>query len=417
MATVIASHVAHSRLDPVAAARGSAAAPGCERFAISPVQFNFSTQSPDASVDELRLEVRGFLAQARKSELFRPVCSGWTVADPNFSRHCGERGFIGLTWPKAYGGRELSTIHRLAVCEEFLAAGAPVGAHWIADRQSGPQIIRHGSPILAQRVLPAVARGETYFCIGMSEAGAGSDLAAIRSRAHRVPGGWRLEGSKTWTTNAHIADYMIGLFRTSPWSAENRHADLTQLIVPMKAPGVRVTPIRSYADTHAFSEVHLAGVFVPDENVIGAPGEGWRLVTSELGLERSGPERFLSVFPLLDAACHSTGLERSRKAAAALGRLVAHIATLREMSLSVAQALNQGREVSTEAALVKDLGNTLEQEIPRILRHCGAELLLCGGRDFSELLLHATLEAPSYTIRGGTPQILHGIIARALGMR
>ncbi len=323
-----------------------------------------------------------------------------------------------MSWPKLYGGAARSFLERYVVAEEMLAAGAPVGAHWIADRQSGPQILRHGSEELRQRVLPGIVRGEICFAIGMSESGAGSDLAAIRSRAVRVDGGWRVHGRKMWTTQAHIADYMIGLFRTGPADAENRHQGMTQLAIDLKSRGASVHPVESSAGRHELNEVAFDDVFVPDCNVVGTPGEGWKLVIAELQFERSGPERFLSVFPLLAAAVRQmAGQDLRGTSAAQLGRLIAHIAALREMSMSVAERLDCGTDVATEAALIKDLGNTLEQQTPDILRRALGTTPLREGTDYAAMLADAQLCAPAFTLRGGTPQVLRSILARALGMR
>ena len=380
--------------------------------------FTFPLSPALATHDALRSEVRSFLHAAAAAGHFAPVCSGWVVADRRFSLLCGERGYIGMTWPKQYGGGARSNLERYIVAEEMLAAGAPVGAHWIADRQSGPQILRHGSEELRRRVLSRIARGEICFAIGMSEPGAGSDLAAIRSRAVRVAGGWRVHGRKMWTTHAHVADYMIGLFRTGTATPEDRHSGMTQLAIDLKSAGVSVHPVESSAGRHELNEVVFEDVFVPDSHVIGAPGEGWRLVTAELQFERSGPERFLSVFPLLVAAVrHASGTEVRSSGAAQLGRLVAHIAALREMSMSVAARLDSSADVATEAALIKDLGNALEQETPDVLRRAFDTKPLRDGDDYPAMLADAQLSAPSFTLRGGTPQILRGILARALGMR
>src|SRR5262249_51741135 len=133
-----------------------------------------------------------------------------------FSRKVGAKGWIGITWPKKYGGHERSFLERYIVTEEFRVANAPVGLHFTADRQSGPMLLRYGSERIKAEILPRITRGECCFCIGMSEPNSGSDLFAARARATRCEVGWRVSGTKVWTTGAHRADYMIGLFRTSP---------------------------------------------------------------------------------------------------------------------------------------------------------------------------------------------------------
>jgi alkylation response protein AidB-like acyl-CoA dehydrogenase len=366
----------------------------------------------------LRERVRGFLREQRARGAYVPRCSGWTVFDREFTRACGQAGLIGLTWPKRWGGQERSTLERYVVVEELLAAGAPVGAHWIADRQSGPQILRHGTGALQAEVLPGIVRGETTFAIGMSEPDSGSDLASIRSRATRVDGGWRLDGRKIWTTGGHLADWMIGLFRSEPADAQRRHAGMTQFAVRLESPGVERRPIRNLCGRDDFAEITFDGVFVPDAHVLGTPGDGWRLVTGELAFERSGPERFLSVFPLLVECLRAGPRDDTPAARIELGRAVAHLAALRRMALSVAAKLDAGEDPATEAALLKDLGNALEREIPERLRSIRlVEPASEAARAFRALLDDTIADATSYTLRGGTPEVLRGMIARGLGLR
>lgn len=377
----------------------------------------FEAVSLPPAAQALRERVRAFLAAQRAAGAFEPRCSGWTVFDRAFTRACGEAGFIGLAWPKRFGGQERSTLERYVVVEELLAAGAPVGAHWIADRQSGPQVLRHGSAALQEAVLPGIVRGELAFAIGMSEPDSGSDLASIRSKAERVDGGWRLTGRKIWTTGGHLADWMIGLFRTEPADPQRRHAGMTQFAVDLRTAGIERRPIRNLCGRDDFAEIAFDGAFVPDAHVLGRPGDGWRLVTGELAFERSGPERFLSVFPLLVEALRAP-LADTPAARAELGRSVAHLAALRRMALSVAARLDAGEDPATEAALVKDLGNALEREIPERLRALRVlEPASPRARAYRTMLDDTIADATSYTLRGGTPEVLRGMIARGLGLR
>jgi len=376
-----------------------------------------SVELPDGA-HALRERVRAFLDAQRAAGGFVPRCSGWTAFDRTFSRACGEAGLIGLTWPTRWGGQARSTLERYVVVEELLAAGAPVGAHWIADRQSGPQILRHGTDALQAAVLPGIVRGELSFAIGMSEPDSGSDLASIRSRGVKVDGGWRLSGRKVWTTAGHLADYLIGLFRTEPADPERRHAGMTQFVVDLRADGVSRRPIRNLCGRDDFAEVTFDDVFVPDTHVLGRPGDGWRLVTGELAFERSGPERFLSVFPLLLACLDAGPRDDTPAARIELGRSVAHLAALRRMALSVAAKLDAGADPAIEAALLKDLGNALEREIPERLRALRLRDPGSAAAGAYRVLLDDTVrDATSYTLRGGTPEVLRGMIARGLGLR
>ena len=380
-----------------------------------PLAFPMPALPP--GLDQVRQKVRAFLAAEQQAGRFKPRVNAWLTYDPAFSRRCGEAGYIGMTWPKRYGGQEVSALERYVVTEEMLAAGAPVGAHWIADRQSGPQIIRHGTDEIRTRILPGIVKGETYFGIGMSEPNAGSDLAAVASTGTKVDGGWKLNGRKIWTTNGWRVQYVIGLFRTSPRDDKARHAGLTQFVIDLTLPGIERRPIEDLTGARDFSEMTFDDVFIPDNHVLGAAGQGWELVTGELAFERSGPERFLSVFPALAAAAREIGDSRDRGDAREIGRLVAHIAALRAMSLSVAGELQAGRLPNVEAALVKDLGNAHEQETPEILRKLSPGGPRIGDNGYHEILAHAMMAAPSFSLRGGTPEVLRGIIARGLGLR
>jgi alkylation response protein AidB-like acyl-CoA dehydrogenase len=323
-----------------------------------------------------------------------------------------------MTWPRRYGGRELSSLARFVVTAELLAAGAPCGAHWIADRQSGPQILKHGSERAREEILPRVCRGECFFGIGMSEPDSGSDLAAVRTRARRQGDAWVINGSKIWTSQAHRVHYLIALARTGD-AGPDRHGGLTQFIIDLSAPGVVVRPIHNLSGGHEFNEVFFRDYVVPDDMRLGAEGEGWAMVTGELAFERSGPDRFLSDFRLLCELIDRIGDKPDARQAAEIGRLVAHLAVLLRMSTSVAGLLDQGRSPNTEAALVKDVGTTFEREVPEMARRLLAVEPSLDEHDerFAETMAHVVLHAPSFTIRGGTREILRGIIARGLGLR
>lgn len=321
-----------------------------------------------------------------------------------------------MTWPKHYGGKECSAIERYIVLEELLAAGAPVGAHWIADRQSGPLLLRYGTEAQRQAHLPAIARGEMYFCIGMSEPNAGSDLSSINSTAVRKAHGWRVSGQKIWTTNAHFAHRMIALLRTS--RSENKHQGLSQFLIDLSSPGISIRPIIDLVGDHHFNEVFFDDVELGEDTLIGSEGQGWKQVTAELSLERSGPERYLSSFGLFRSLVEAVGPNGSEPLLGLVGRIAAEHWTLRQMSLSVAGQLARGMDPAVEAAIVKDLGNTLEQEMPRLVQAMAdAETDLMGTDALNEILAYLLQSSSSFSLRGGTREILRGIIARGLGLR
>ncbi|QJD59887.1 acyl-CoA dehydrogenase [Pseudomonas sp. gcc21] len=379
--------------------------------------FGFDSVHLSPQTEGLREEVRSFIAEELASGRITPHRNSWGSYDPEFSRRCGIRGYIGMRWPSQYGGHERSALERYVVTEEMLAAGAPVGAHWVADRQSGNNILAHGSEAAKQAILPEIAAGRCFFAIGMSEPNSGSDLAAASTKATRTEGGWLLNGTKVWTSGAHRVHYLIALARTAP-RGEDRHAGLTQFIVRMGEDRVQTRPIFNLYGGHDFNEVIFDDTFVPDDMVIGEVGAGWQMVTGELAFERSGPDRFLSTYQLLRQLIDTLSGSADTRAQVAIGRLVAHLATLRTMSLSVAGMLERGESPNLEAALVKDIGTAFEQEIPEIARLLvAAEPSLDQGEHFQEALAKAILTSPSFTIRGGTREILRGMIAKGLGLR
>ncbi|WP_448032726.1 acyl-CoA dehydrogenase family protein [Bradyrhizobium liaoningense] len=379
--------------------------------------FRFESLTLPPEADEMRRKVRAFLKEERDNGRYAAHRTSWSTFDPEFSKRAAKAGFIGMTWPKRYGGGEYSNLQRFVVTEEMLAAGAPGGAHWIADRQSGPQILKHGSERARELILPRIAAGECYFGIGMSEPDSGSDLAAARTKADKVEGGWVINGTKIWTSNAHRVHYLIVLARTEPPS-ENRHAGLSQFIVETSSEGIEIRPIMNLSGGHEFNEVFFKNCFVPDDMMIGKPGEGWMRVTGELAFERAGPDRFMSDIRLLVELVDKIGREPNERQAVEIGRLAAHFATLRRMSSSIAGLLERGESPVTEAALVKDVGTAFEREVPEAVRKLlPIEASLDDDDKYSQAMAHVLLHAPSFTIRGGTPEILRGMIARGLGLR
>jgi alkylation response protein AidB-like acyl-CoA dehydrogenase len=378
-------------------------------------QFAYSSIPPEAQA--LRAPVRGFIQEALADYPQILRAQSWMGFDAAFSRKLGAMGWVGMALPKAYGGAAAGPFARYVIIEELLAAGAPVSAHWIADRQSGPLINRFGTEAQKQHYLPAICRGESYFCIGMSEPNSGSDLASIKSTAVREGDSWLLNGQKVWTTNAHHSQYMIALVRTGEKQAA-RHEGMSQFIVDLSLPGIIVRPIRDLAGGEHFNEVFFDNVRLPADALVGTEGKGWDQVTAELAFERSGPERFLSCMALLKTLIDAIGPTPDALQAREIGRLSAKLMTLRNMSLSVTAQLAAGEHPAWAASCVKDLGNAFEQEIPEV-----AQLLLedeprqQGGTAHAQVLAYLTQMAPSFSLRGGTREILRGIIARGLGLR
>ncbi|QQS12504.1 MAG: acyl-CoA dehydrogenase family protein [Rhodospirillales bacterium] len=369
-------------------------------------------------IEELRAEVRAFLKETLPEIKGGERYKSWNSRSPEFSRKLGEKGWIGITWPKRYGGAEKTFLHRYVITEELLANGAPAGSHWVADRQSGPNIIRFGNDELKDSILPRIVKGECFFSIGMSEPDSGSDLASVRTRADKVEGGWRVNGTKIWTSGAHRSHYAIVLLRTSGQHGD-KHRGLSQLVVDLASPGITIRPIINLNGKHDWNEVVFRDCFVPDPMMLGEEGDGWLQVTGELAYERSGPERFLTNVHVLRELIRLVGRQPGAQAQAVVGKLAARLWSLRQMSLSVSGMLQQGKSPVAEASVTKDLGTHFQQDLPEIARLL-AETDAADEDDLAEFLdmcQMATLAAPAYSIQGGTTQVLRGIIARGLGLR
>jgi alkylation response protein AidB-like acyl-CoA dehydrogenase len=376
-----------------------------------------------ASAEALRADVRRFLDEALAGVPADVRARSWLGFDAEFSRKLGTRGWIGLALPREYGGGGGGAFDRFVLVEELLARGAPVSAHWIAERQSAPMVLRYGSEAQKRAIVPRVCAGELFYAIGMSEPQAGSDLASVRTRATRTDRGWRVQGQKIWTTNAEHSHFMIALVRTSG-TPEDRQRGLSQLLIDLKTPGITVRPIEDLTGDRHFTEVFFDDVVLPEDALIGNEGSGWEQVTAELAFERSGPERLYSSIVLFDAwLAHLRATGSTDPAALALaGRIAGHTATLRSMSVAVTAKVGAGASPMTEAALVKDLGTELEQSMPIAIADALATARAEGGAAASapaellRTLAYITQFAPTFSLRGGTREVLRGLIARGLGL-
>jgi len=377
--------------------------------------------APPADTDAviaLRAEFRAFLDQQLKDRTPRQRSDNWYGYDRGFSRAMGQAGYLGMTWPKQYGGHERSAFERAVIVEECLAAGAPVGAHWIADRQSGPSILKFGTEAQKQAFLPRIASGELSFGIGMSEPDSGSDLAATRTKAVKDGAVYRVTGTKVWTSFAHEADYVILFCRTSGTPAD-RHLGTSQLLIDLKnTPGLTIKPIIDLAGQHHFNEMHFEDAVVPADMLLGEEGQGWDQVMSELAFERSGPERFLSSIELMVQLIEVLKGRDSDAAQITVGRVTARLAVLRRLSRSVAGMLQEHQNANLQAAIVKDVGALFEQALPDIARELiDAEPDPRAAGTYASVLANIVHNSPSWSLRGGTREILRGIIARGLGTR
>lgn len=384
-----------------------------------PLFGTFALTALPAGAAAFRQEVKAFLRDHLPALPPDVRARSWMGFDAGFSRALARRGWVGITLPAQYGGAGLDAFSRFVLVEELLACGAPVSAHWIADRQSGPLILRYGSDAQRAFYLPRICRGEAFFCIGMSEPNSGSDLASVATRAVPLPdGGWRLNGRKIWTTNADRCHFMLALVRTSGETAD-RQKGLSQVIVDLSLPGVTVRPIHDLAGDAHFSEVSFEDVQLPADALVGQEGAGWEQVNAELAFERSGPERLYSSVVLLDAWMAALRRQPAvQRDLATVGRIMGQLATLRAMSLAVTARLAAGESPLVEAALVKDLGTGLEQSIGALAEAAlGDDADLAADADLYRTAAYVSQISPTYSLRGGTREILRGMIARGLGLR
>ena len=382
-------------------------------------KFNFPSIKETNDLSELRKDVRSFITNSLNDKEFEPSADAWVFsASPQFSKKLGSMGWLGMSFPKKYGGNERTALERYVVTEELLASGAPVAAHWIADRQSGSQILRYGSEEQKKSIIPKITSGECFFAIGMSEPDSGSDLASVKTKATKIENGWSLEGRKIWSTGAHLSNYMIVLARTSPASEKNRHEGLSQFLVDLSLPNVSVKGIPDMTGQRHFNETLFDNVMLSEDALLGVEGKGWSQVVGELALERSGPERFLSHFTLLESFINEFKDILIKSGSKLIGKLIAELQTLRRMSFSIASMLQNGESPETQAAFVKELGNKFEKMMVETLREFSNIIPLYEWpSQLQNLFEDATLRIPSNSLRGGTTEIMRGIIARQLGLR
>ncbi|MFF0436547.1 acyl-CoA dehydrogenase family protein [Streptomyces sp. NPDC004327] len=324
-----------------------------------------------------------------------------------------------VSWPERYGGRGADIFRWLAFEEEYYAAGAPGRVSQNGISLLAPTLLDHGTEEQRARILPSMASGATIWAQAWSEPEAGSDLASLTSRAVRTDGGWLLSGQKTWSSRAAFADRAFGIFRTDPGpAAEGRpHRGLTYLMFDLRAPGVTVRPIGRLDGKPAFAELFLDGVFVPDEDVIGEPGQGWRIAMSTTGNERGltlrSPGRFLAAADRLvrlwrDAADPGDTALRDRVADAVIGARAYRLFTAAGASRFAA-----GGEIGAESSLNKVFWSTYDIA----LHETALDLLGADG----ELADTEWAEGHVFSLAGpiyaGTNEIQRDIIAeRLLGL-
>ncbi|MDY6853795.1 MAG: acyl-CoA dehydrogenase family protein [Thermodesulfobacteriota bacterium] len=378
---------------------------------------------------EFRQEVRDFLDQKLKSGAFQITSNGWIESfSQEFSKEISKKGWIGMTWPKEFGGQEATYLDRAILMEEMLKYQAPIGYHFLGDRQVGPAIIHFGSEEQKETILPKIINAEISFALGFSEPDAGSDLVSVRTSAIEEGDHYIINGQKVWTTGAHRADYIWTLVRTDP-DASKKHKGLSEFIVDLKNPGVTIRPIINMVGVHSFNEVFFDNVKVPKENMVGQKNRGFYQIMAQMDYERAGLERLMQNYPLFEYIIEYVKKEKRNggplckdtKIRNTLAQLEIEYQIGRIFCYQVAWTLTQGRLPNYEASLCKAYCTQFEKRLSdastRILGLYGQ---LMPGSKWAPIQGDAAssyLWSVSYTLQGGTVEVLKNIIAmRGLGL-
>jgi len=387
------------------------------------VDFGFTDEQK-----QLRREVQDFLEDELAQGLWQPQCDAWIQGfDPGFTRRVAERGWIGLTWPRQYGGQERSFVDRLIVTEEMLRYGAPAALHWFADRQIGGSILRYGSERQKEEFLPRIIKGEVYVGLGMSEPGAGSDLASLSTRAEEQDNCFIVNGQKTWTSGGSYINY-IDLFARTDVNAP-KHRGITEFLVPMDLPGISRIPMIDITGTEAWNDVFFDNVQVPKECVVGEVNKGFYHVVEELAYERGGMERLMGNYPLYDGLrravretrCGGTPLIKRQDVRRMMAELEVEFEVGRLLMYKAACVMDEGRPPTVEAAASKVYGTSFEQKLATVaMEVLGPHGLLwhdSPGAPIQGLVLHSYLASKGYSLQAGSTEVLKNIIAtRGLGL-
>ena len=370
--------------------------------------------------EQFRSQIRSFLDVELADRANRPDMSeGFSKS---FSKKLAGRGWIGMAWPQKYGGKGLSPIERLIFTEEMVTRQAPTGYHFVAERQMGPSIIVNGTEDQRREHLPKIINAEESWAIGMSEPGAGSDLASVQTRAVRDGDEYVVNGQKIWTSSAHLADMIWLVTRTDPDAP--KHRGISILIVDMKSPGVSVRPLVNMGNQHHFNEVYFDNVRVPRQNLVGEENRGWYVTAGNLDFERSGIERIatsgLLFTEVMTYAKTLKGDPRFGRLRTELAERYLELQTGRLLAYRVAWQLSKNQLPNYEASMSKVFGTEWTQRMTNTAMHMIATFGLADRPEAETLrarIINGYLNAISLTIAGGTSEIQRNIIAtRGLGL-
>ncbi|MFW6118333.1 MAG: acyl-CoA dehydrogenase family protein [Chloroflexota bacterium] len=373
--------------------------------------------------NKFRQEVRSFLEEEIKKGYWEPTCDAWIQGfDPEFSKRVAQKGWIGLTWPREYGGQGLSYIARLILTEEMLRLGAPAACHWFADRQIGGSIVTYGTDEQKRELLPKIVAGEAYIGLGMSETEAGCDLASLQTRAIEDGDDYIINGQKTWTSGGSFVNYFYLLARTDP--DVPKHRGISEFIIPADLPGISRIPMIDITGTEAWNDVFFDEVRVPKKCLIGEKNRGFLQALQQLDYERSGMERLMGNYPLFDAIVQFTKenkLSHEPIVRNKLAQLRIEFEIGRLLVYRVALVMDGGRAPNREAAMSKAYSTAFEQRLAK----AAMEILGPYGQLLSDsklapirgLAVHSYLASKGYSLQAGTSEILKNVLAtRGLGL-
>ncbi len=391
------------------------------------MDFTFSEEQ-----EAFRGEVAEFVMGELEAGAFALESKG-LVGERNleFSRKMADRGWIGLTWPGEYGGKGRGYVDKMIMYEELFRVQAPVGYHFLAERQIGPALIEFGSDWQKDFFLPRIVRADegVMFCLMFSEPNAGSDLAAVSTSARKEGKYYIVNGQKVWTSEAHAADYGWLLARTDPDRSVSPHQTCSEFIVDMRLPGITVRPIINMAGEHSFNEVFFDDVKIHEKYLVGQENAGFRQIMAQVDYERAGIERLMQNYPVYDQLLgYVKGMQREKREGEnyawvrdAVAKLEIEYHVGRLLCYHTAWTIDQGKKPTSQAALCKAFCTQYEQRLNDVAtRIIGPAALILGRTPWTPLgidLAACYLWGPSYTLQGGSVEILKNIIAfRGLGL-
>jgi alkylation response protein AidB-like acyl-CoA dehydrogenase len=378
--------------------------------------------------DKFREEVRSFLDSEIKQGLWEPEIDAWIMGyDPGFTKRLSAKGWIGLTWPKEFGGSGRSFVDRLILTEELLRSGAPAACHWFADRQIGGAVVKHGTDEQKKEILPKIIKGEMYVGLGMSEPEAGCDLVSLKTKAIMKDGKYVVDGGKTWTSGGKHMNWLYLLARTNP--EVPKHKGISEFVIPIDLPGITTGIIKDITGGEHWNEVFFDNVKVDPKYLIGKENGGWGQVMEQLAYERSGMERLMANYPVFDAVIKYVKeteqggrlLSKDPLIRQRLAQIKMEFEIGRIFMYRVALVMDENRSPEWEASMSKAYSTAFEQRLAiTALEILGPYGQLKPGSKYAKLsghALHSYLSSKGYSLQAGSTEILKNILAqRKLGL-